>query len=81
MLNLQARNERFLWWVQAINPRHDQEIISIDGKTARRSHDRASEKPAFHMVNPGTNKARLTLGQRRSGEKPDKILCSCFIHR
>jgi len=60
-----------LSWIQAINPRHEQEIINIDGKTLRRSHGEG--KSAIHMVSAWANKAGLTLGQVKVDEKSNEI--------
>lgn len=72
-LNPAALNERFLAWVATINPNHGGEIISIDGKTARRSHDRGSGRSAIHMVSAWANRAGLTLGQQKVNEKSNEI--------
>ena len=53
----------FSAWVQSILPKFDEEIVPIDGKTMRRSYDRASGKAAVHMVNAWAVKNRLVLGQ------------------
>jgi predicted transposase YbfD/YdcC len=73
LLDPQVLNERFVSWVRAINPHYEQEIINIDGKTARRSHERRAGKPALHMVGAWANKAGLTLAQRRTDEKSNEI--------
>ena len=61
LLDPQQYKRCFLSWIQAINPRHEQEIINIDGKTLRRSYGEG--KSAIHMVSAWANKAGLTLGQ------------------
>jgi hypothetical protein len=40
----------FISWVKSIEPKFDGDIIPIDGKTVRRSHDRANGNKAIHMV-------------------------------
>ena len=55
-------NRCFLSWVKAINPGYEQEIINIDGKTLRRSHDESNGKSAIHIVSAWANSAGLTLG-------------------
>ena len=72
-LDPQALNDRFVSWVAAVNPGSEEEIINIDGKTARRSHDRSRGKPATHMVSVCANRAGLTLGQRKVEEKSNEI--------
>ena len=39
----------FMAWVQAIQQIHG-DLIAIDGKTHRRTHDHATGKAAFHLV-------------------------------
>ncbi len=72
-LDPQILNERFVSWVQQINPHHKGEVISIDGKTARRSHDSSSGTSAIHVVSAWANKAGLTLAQQRTAEKSNEI--------
>jgi len=64
----------FLSWVQALRKSTSAaELIAIDGKTARRSFDSASEKPAIHMVSAWANRNRLVLGQVKVDEKSNEI--------
>jgi len=39
------------------------ELVAIDGKTSRRSHDRAAGKAPLHLVSAFATTARLVLGQ------------------
>ena len=41
----------FIEWVQAVAQLTQGEVVAIDGKTVRRSHDRTLGKGAIHMVN------------------------------
>jgi predicted transposase YbfD/YdcC len=72
-LDSQHLNSCFLSWVQAINPAHSQEIINIDGKTLRRSHDKSKGESAIHMVSAWANTAGLILGQGKLFEKSNEI--------
>ena len=72
-LDPQGLNERFHQWVQAVYEQREGEIINIDGKTARRSHDGANGRLALHMVSAWASKAGLTLAQRRVDEKSNEI--------
>jgi len=64
----------FLSWVQALRKLSPEaELIAIDGKTARRSFDSASDKPAIHMVSAWANRNRLVLGQVKVDEKSNEI--------
>lgn len=62
----------FIAWVQAfqeLNPG----IVAIDGKTLRRSYDRAKDKPAIHMVSAFASNARIVLGQEKVSTKSNEI--------
>jgi predicted transposase YbfD/YdcC len=44
-------------------------VVAVDGKTARRSHDRGAGKAALHMVSAWASANRLVLGQMATAEK------------
>ena len=48
-------------------------MVAIDGKTARRSYDRAGKKGAIHMVSAWATQQTLTLGQVKTEEKSNEI--------
>jgi predicted transposase YbfD/YdcC len=73
LLDPQALNERFSSWVAMVNPKHEGQIINIDGKTVRRSHDRGKGVEAIHMVSAWANESGLTLGQRKVDQKSNEI--------
>jgi len=50
-----------------------QGVIAIDGKTLRRSFDRASQKSALHLVSAWTADQRLVLGQLAVDGKSNEI--------
>jgi len=59
-------------WVAALWPdRHD--FIAIDGKTARRTHDRRKGLKALHTLSAYATTARLTLAQLGVPEKTNEI--------
>jgi predicted transposase YbfD/YdcC len=58
----------FLSWVQAINNVLPSQQIAIDGKTARRSHERAEGKTAIQMVSAWAATSHLVLAQRHVAE-------------
>src|SRR5437660_5171034 len=57
----------FLSWVQAINAVLPTQQIAIDGKTARRSHQRAEGKAAMQMVSAWASASTLVLGKPTRG--------------
>jgi hypothetical protein len=52
----------FLEWVQRISGVM-KGVIAVDGKTLRRSHDRAHGKKALHLVSAWASEKRLVLAQ------------------
>ena len=59
-------------WIAALWPdRHD--LIAIDGKTARRTHDRRKGLKALHTLSAYASNARLTLAQLSVPEKTNEI--------
>lgn len=63
----------FITWSEAVREVTSGEIVSIDGKTLRRSFDRASSKAAIHMVSAWASKNSLVLGQVKTEEKSNEI--------
>lgn len=61
----------FRSWVSSIANATDGEIISIDGKTLRRSGN--SEKQPLHIVSAWANANQLVLGQISTDEKSNEI--------
>jgi predicted transposase YbfD/YdcC len=60
-------------WIREVIPANNEGIIAIDGKTARRSHDRANGKPAIHMVSAWAVQNHLILGQVKTEDKSNEI--------
>ena len=63
----------FMNWVAAIEELTKGEIVSIDGKTLRRSHDRGNGKSAIHMVSAWASTNGIVLGQRKTDDKSNEI--------
>lgn len=72
-LNAKAFQECFLNWVKSVATTLPGEVIPIDGKTLRRSHDSGSGKAAIHMVSAWAAENRLVLGQVKTEEKSNEI--------
>src|SRR5882672_8102011 len=49
------------------------EVIAIDGKTSRRSHDRRKGRKPLHMVSAWATSQRIVLGQQATEEKSNEI--------
>ena len=67
----EAFREKFVEWTKSICVSLDEEIIAIDGKTSRRSHDKSGK--ALHLVSAFASEARLVLGQKKVSEKSNEI--------
>ncbi len=65
--------ECFLSWTEAVTEATGGEIIAVDGKTARGSHDRKRGRKALHMVSAWADTNRLVLGQEATEEKSNEI--------
>ena len=63
----------FVSWVTAISQITAGQIIAIDGKRLRRSHDGRLGKAAIHMVSAWATENRLVLGQVKTDEKSNEI--------
>jgi len=63
----------FVSWIQAISRITDGEIVALDGKTLRRSHDNSLGKAAIQMVSAWASTNRLVLGQLKVDEKSNEI--------
>src|SRR5688572_8523368 len=63
-LDPQQFEQGFVRWVQGLVERTAGQVIALDGKTLRRSHDRARGKAALHLVSAWATANRLVLAQR-----------------
>ena len=62
----------FTAWAAELRP-DAIELVAIDGKTSRRSHDRSTGKKALHLVSAWASNERLVLGQAAVEEKSNEI--------
>jgi predicted transposase YbfD/YdcC len=62
-----------LSWVTALHEITSGQIVAIDGKTLRRSYDKASGKAAIHMVSAWAGANHISLGQVVTDEKSNEI--------
>jgi DDE_Tnp_1-associated/Transposase DDE domain len=66
----------FTEWVASLCTRDGgpgPEIVAIDGKTSRRSHDRAHDRSPLHLVSAWASGQRLVLGQQACAAKSNEI--------
>jgi hypothetical protein len=62
----------FLAWINDLRDVAP-DIIAVDGKTSRRSHDRRKGPNPLHLVSAWAARQRIVLGQQATGEKPNEI--------
>ena len=62
----------FMQWVRALQQVHG-DLIAIDGKTHRGTHDRPNGKAALHLVSAWAAENRLVLGQVAVDDKSNEI--------
>lgn len=64
----------FVEWTQAVADLLPGEVVAIDDKTARRSHDKRAGRRAIHLVSAWVSANTLTLGQVKTEEKSNEIM-------
>ena len=73
-----AQFERcFLGWVQALAPAGAApagEVIAVDGKSVRRSHDRLAGQGPLHLVSAWATTTGVALGQLRVADHANEIV-------
>lgn len=62
-----------LSWISALHEISEGQIVAIDGKTLRRSYDRASSKSTIHMVSAWASENHISLGQVVVDAKSNEI--------
>lgn len=63
----------FKRWIQSVTELTKGQVIAIDGKTLRRSHNRSSDKKAIHMISAWASSNQIVLGQLKTEEKSNEI--------
>jgi predicted transposase YbfD/YdcC len=64
---------RFREWIAAVAERTEGEIIALDGKQLRRSHDKAEGKKAIYMVSAWASENSVVLGQQKVDDRSNEI--------
>lgn len=73
VLDAEAFQRSFTRWVESVFRVTKGQVIAIDGKTARRSHDKTIGKDAIHMVSAWASTNGIVLGQRKIDDKSNEI--------
>src|SRR6185369_2844859 len=72
-LDPQQFEQCFLGWVRAVVTHTQGEVVALDGKTLRRSHDRGAGQAALHLVSAWGAANGLVLGQVAVDTKSNEI--------
>jgi predicted transposase YbfD/YdcC len=63
----------FVQWVRAIQTATQGQVVAVDGKKLRRSHDRLLGKEAIYVVSAWAAENRLVLGEVKVDEQSNEI--------
>jgi predicted transposase YbfD/YdcC len=79
LLRPEAFQKCFQGWIASLQhasgiDETEQEIIAIDGKTLRRSHDRRRSLGPLHMVSAWAVRGGISLGQLATAEKSNEVM-------
>lgn len=72
-LDAEAFQTAFMRWVEGVFRVSKGQVIAIDGKTVRRSHNRSIGKDAIHLVNAWATHNGIALGQWKTDAKSNEI--------
>lgn len=73
LLDAAAFQRRFMIWVEHHFRVPHGEVIAVDGKTARGSHDNFRGQDAIHLVSAWASEIGVLLGQRKVDAKTNEI--------
>lgn len=73
MLDAESFQNCFVEWVKSVSEMTEGQIVAIDGKSVRRSHDSRAGRSPLHLVNAWASANRLVLGQIRVDDKSNEI--------
>jgi predicted transposase YbfD/YdcC len=63
----------FMSWARGLRP-DAPDLVAIDGKTSRRSHDRSAGREALHLVSAFATREKLVLGQEAVEENSNEVV-------
>lgn len=73
LLSPDAFRNCFINWVESIKELLPNNVVSIDGKTLRGSHNKKDGKSGIHMVSAWASEMNMVLGQLKTEEKSNEI--------
>ena len=78
-LNPEELTRCFVNWTDSLRKSIDGEHVAIDGKTLRRSFDRAADKGAVHMISAWASAKQLVLGQLKVDDKSSEVTAIPYL--
>ncbi len=72
-INAKQFQKCFIDWMQGCHEVTKGSVVAIDGKTVRRSYDKAKRLGAIHMVSAFSTANNVVLGQVKTEEKSNEI--------
>ncbi len=72
-VNAEAFQASFSRWVAAVFRMAKGQVVALDGKTVRCSHDQAIGQEAIHLVSAWASQSGIALGQRKVDDKSNEI--------
>jgi predicted transposase YbfD/YdcC len=73
LIDAETFQRSFMRWIERVFTISKGQVVAIDGKTARRSHDKTIGKDAIHLVSAWASANGVTLGQRKVDDKSNEI--------
>jgi predicted transposase YbfD/YdcC len=72
-LDAEEFRRRFVEWVRCVHRLTGGQVVAVDGKTLRRSHDRTNGQDALQVVSAWASANALSLGQVKVADESNEI--------
>jgi len=72
-LEAEAFQRCFARWVEGVFSATGGQVVAVNGKTVRRSHNKTIGRDAIHMVSAWAQQTGIVLGQRKVEDKSNEI--------
>jgi predicted transposase YbfD/YdcC len=73
LIEAEAFTTCFMRWIEGVFRVTEGQVMAIDGKNARRSHQKTLGQEAIHLVSAWASANRLSLGQLKVADKRNEI--------
>jgi len=78
-MNPQEFQGSFKKWISSVAKQTKGQVVAIDGKTLRRSHNKSEDKKAIHMIGAWASENQVVLGQLKTEEKSNEITAIPYL--